>query len=121
MTRENLMTIVGTNLKFYRTMRHMTQEELAEKAGVSISFCANIERGKKGVSMFVLRDFADALGITVNQLLYDCNTNQQISNIMVLLPGQIDGLFELARASDQHSQRRFFQKRIVYIKSMFLG
>ena len=85
MTKENLMAIVGTNLKFYRTMRHMTQEELAEKVGVSVSFCANIERGKKGVSMFALRDFADALGITVNQLLYDCNANQQISNIMVLL------------------------------------
>ena len=86
MTKENLMAIVGTNLKFYRTMRHMTQEELAEKVGVSISFCANIERGTKGVSMFVLRDLADALGITVNQLLYDRNANQHIDNIMVLLP-----------------------------------
>lgn len=85
MTKENLMTIVGTNLKFYRTMRHMTQEELAEKVGVSVSFCANIERGKKGVSMFALRDFADALGITVNQLLYDRKANQHIDNIMVLL------------------------------------
>ena len=63
----------------------MTQEELAEKVGVSVSFCANIERGKKGVSMFALRDFADALGITVNQLLYDRKANQQIDNIMVLL------------------------------------
>ena len=85
MTKENLMIIVGTNLKFYRTMRHMTQEELAEKAGVSVSFCANIERGKKGVSMFALRDLADALGITVNQLLYDRKANQHIDNIMVLL------------------------------------
>ena len=85
MTKENLMEIVGNNLRFYRAKRHMTQEELAEKVGVSVSFCANIERGKKGVSMFALRDFADALGITVNQLLYDCNANQQISNIMVLL------------------------------------
>ena len=85
MTKENLMTIVGTNLKFYRTMRHMTQEELAEKVGVSVSFCANIERGKKGVSMFALRDFADALEITVNQLLYDRKANQHIDNIMVLL------------------------------------
>ena len=118
MTKENLMAIVGTNLKFYRTMRHMTQEELAEKVGVSISFCANIERGKKGVSMFALRDFADALGITVNQLLYDCNANQQYYGT---LAGQIDGLFELARTSDQHSQRRFLKKRIVYIKSIFLG
>lgn len=63
----------------------MTQEELAEKVGVSVSFCANIERGKKGVSMFALWDFADALGITVNQLLYDRNANQHIDNIMVLL------------------------------------
>lgn len=63
----------------------MTQEELAEKVGVSVSFCANIERGKKGVSMFALRDFADALGITVNQLLYDRKANQHIDNIMVLL------------------------------------
>ena len=63
----------------------MTQEELAEKAGVSVSFCANIERGKKGVSMFALRDFADALDITVNQLLYDRKANQHIDNIIVLL------------------------------------
>ena len=63
----------------------MTQEELAEKVGVSVSFCANIERGKKGVSMFALRDFADALDITVNQLLYDRKANQHIDNIMVLL------------------------------------
>ena len=79
------MTTVENNLKFYRTMRRMTQEELAEKVGVSISFCANIERGKKGVSMLVLLDFADALGITVNQLLYARKANQQIDNIMVLL------------------------------------
>ena len=85
MTKENLMEIVGNNLRTYRTMRHMTQEELAEKVGVSISFCANIERGKKGISMFVLRDFADALDITVNQLLYDHKDNQHIENIVVLL------------------------------------
>ena len=85
MTKEKLMEIVGNNLRTYRTLRHMTQEELAEKVGVSISFCANIERGKKGVSMFVLRDFADALDITVNQLLYDCKDNQHIENIIVLL------------------------------------
>ena len=88
MSKEILMIIVGKNLKHYRTMRHMTQEELAEKAGVSVSFCANVERGKKGVSMFVLKDFADALNITVNQLLYDQAANQRIDNIMVLLQEQ---------------------------------
>ena len=84
------MAIVGNNLKSYRTMRHMTQEELAEKVGVSTSFCANVERGMKGVSMYVLRDFADALNITVNQLLYDHTADQRIDNIMVLLRNQPD-------------------------------
>ena len=94
MTRENLTVIVGNNLKTYRVMRHMTQEELAEKAGVSTSFCANVERGMKGVSMYVLRDFADALNITVNQLLYDHTADQRIDNIMVLLQGQPEPLLD---------------------------
>ena len=94
MPKEILMTIVGKNLKHYRIMRHMTQEELAEKAGVSVSFCANVECGKKGVSMFVLRDFADALHITVNQLLYDHADNQRIENIMVLLQEQPEPLLD---------------------------
>ena len=81
MPKEILMTIVGKNLKHYRIMRHITQVELAEKAGVSVSFCANVECGKKGVSMFVLRDFADALHITVNQLLYDHVDNQRIEPV----------------------------------------
>ena len=88
MSKENLMAIVGNNLKSYRTMRHMTQEELAEKAGVSTSFCANVEREMKGVSMFVLIDFANALNITVNQLLYDHTDDQRFDNIMVLLRNQ---------------------------------
>ena len=63
----------------------MAQEEPAEKVCVSRSFCADIERGKKGVSMFVLRDFADAPDITVNQLLYGRKANQHIDNIVVFL------------------------------------
>ena len=90
MTKENLMITVGNNLKAYRLSRNMTQEELAELVGISTSFCANIERGKKGVSMFVLRDFADALGITANHLLYDGNINQRLVNIAVLLRNKPD-------------------------------
>ena len=90
MTKENLMVTVGNNLRAYRLLRNMTQEKLAELAGVSTSFCANIERGKKGISIFVLRDFADALGITANDLLYDGNTDKRIDNITVLLRNKPD-------------------------------
>lgn len=90
MTKDDLMTTVGTNVKAYRLLRNMTQEQLAELVGVSTSFCANIERGKKGLSIFVLRDFADALGVTANDLLYASNTGQRVDNIAVLLQDKPD-------------------------------
>ena len=90
MSKENMMAIVGNNLKSYRTMRHMTQEELAEKAGVSTSFCDNVEAGTKGVSMSVLMELTDVLDITANQLLYDNAVDQRINNIIALLRKQPD-------------------------------
>lgn len=85
MTKKDLLDIVGNNIKAYRLLRKMTQEELAERVGVSTSFCANIEGGKKGISIYTLRDFADALGVTANDLLYNDSTDQRVDNIALLL------------------------------------
>lgn len=85
MAKKDLQIIVGNNIKAYRLLRKMTQEELAERVGVSTSFCTNIEGGKKGISIYTLRDLADALGVTANDLLYDSSTNQRIDNIALLL------------------------------------
>ena len=85
MAKKDLQIIVGNNIKAYRLLRKMTQEELAERVGISTSFCTNIEGGKKGISIYTLRDFADALGVTANDLLYDSCTNQRVDNIALLL------------------------------------
>lgn len=85
MTKDDLRYIIGMNIKRYRIERNLTQEELAEKVGISTSFCANIERGKKGISTFALLNFADALGVTANQLMYEQTVDQQIENIAKLL------------------------------------
>ena len=61
---KRIATIIGTNLQRLRTQRGLTQEQLAEKAGISTSFCANIERGNKGVSLSVLYDLADSCGLS---------------------------------------------------------
>ena len=110
MTKENLLTTVGNNLKTYRLSRKMTQEQLAELVGVSTSFCANIERGKKGVSIFILRDLADALGVTVNDLLYDDNTDHRIEKITLLLQNKPDAFLswieKVVSLSDEDFQNR---------------
>lgn len=98
MAKEDLMKTVGLNLRRYRRENDMTQEELAERVGISTSFLANLERGSKAMSMYVLRDLADALGITADYLLYDSteiNENQHIKNINTLLNGRSDDLCKL--------------------------
>lgn len=82
---KRIATIIGTNLQRLRTQRGLTQEQLAEKAGISTSFCANIERGNKGVSLSVLYDLADSLGVSVDYLLYPEQPDARIRNIEALL------------------------------------
>ena len=82
---KRIATIIGTNLQRPRTQRGLTQEQLAEKAGISTSFCANIERGNKGVSLSVLYDLADSLGVSVDYLLYPEQPDARIRHIEALL------------------------------------
>lgn len=51
MDKRELATIIGNNLCILRTDSGLTQEKLAESAGISTSFYANLERGNKGVSV----------------------------------------------------------------------
>jgi transcriptional regulator with XRE-family HTH domain len=45
MEEQELKGILGKNIKFFRSRRHLSQADLAEKAGISITFLSNIERG----------------------------------------------------------------------------
>ena len=54
MDKNELAGFIGSNLCTLRLDSGLTQEELAEAAGISTSFYANLERGNKGVSVAVL-------------------------------------------------------------------
>ena len=85
MNKDEVMILVGDNIRKYRLAHRLTQEQLAEKIGISTSFCANLERGKKSMSIMTLRDIADALEISVDYLLYEKSARSHIKNIEVLL------------------------------------
>ena len=85
MNKDEIMQIVGENLLRFRTERGYTQERLAELAGISTSFYANLERGKKGVSIFVLRDLADLLGVSTDSILYTAQNTARLRNIESML------------------------------------
>lgn len=84
--RENRL-LIGSNIRRYRKANNMTQEQLAEKVGVSTSFCANIERGGRSMSIQVLTKFAKALHVSVDSLLLDPSEleNSHVENIRSLL------------------------------------
>ncbi len=58
------------NIKYYRKLRNLTQEDLAEKADVSISYIKQIESNKeyKNVSLTVILKISKALDISVDKL-----------------------------------------------------
>jgi len=60
---------IGRNLKAARVRRLLTQEELAEKAGVSPSTIVNIERDQTVPHFSTIRKLADALDVDPTSLL----------------------------------------------------
>lgn len=62
---------LGRRVRQQRVIRELTQEELAEKAGISCSFVGHIERGEKKFSIGTLVALCNALEVSPNHLLQD--------------------------------------------------
>ena len=66
--------VIGLNVSTYRYARNMTQEQLAEKAGISKQFVCNIECGRAVPSIQTLISLSFALDVTNDDLLRCCAT-----------------------------------------------
>jgi transcriptional regulator with XRE-family HTH domain len=64
---------LGERIYELRKMRQYTQEELAQKAGISLSYLSMIERAQRTPYVETLVPIAAALGITLSQLFLDLN------------------------------------------------
>jgi len=64
-----IVVYVGEKLKETRTRRLLTQEELAERAGVSPSTVVNIERNNAEPQFRTIRKLARALDVDPTSLL----------------------------------------------------
>ena len=65
--------ILKYNLKLYRNMRNLTQEQLAEMAGISTDYISELERGKKVPSIKRLDYIAKALNIEIYKFFLQNN------------------------------------------------
>lgn len=64
----NLRKRFGRRLRTLRRLKDMTQEELAEAAGISVNFVGLIECGKNAPSFDTITRIAEALGVKEAEL-----------------------------------------------------
>src|SRR6266850_3114418 len=58
----------GTALREWRLRRQFTQEELAERAGLSYKFIGEIERGRGNPTLDTIVSLTEALGVALPDL-----------------------------------------------------
>ena len=69
--KEFFLKKIGAKITYYRTLRDISQKELAKRANMSVSSLSKIERGRynDNVSVSLLFDIADGLQIDITMLV----------------------------------------------------
>jgi len=67
--RDEILRLFGERLRELRTERGLTQEQLAEAAGVDRNYIGQIERGERNVALVNIVRIAGALSIKPGDLL----------------------------------------------------
>ena len=60
---------LGVRLRQLRLARRLTQEQLAERAGLSFKFLGEVERGRGNPTLTTLGALSDALGVPLVDLI----------------------------------------------------
>jgi len=66
--RVDIHKALGDRLRALRKERELTQQELADQAGMNGRYYAMVERGQKNVSLETMKKIADGLGVDVCEL-----------------------------------------------------
>jgi transcriptional regulator with XRE-family HTH domain len=92
-----IKALFGSRLKTYRKKANLSQEELAEKTGVTVKHLSSLERGKCFVSARLLEQLAEVLRIP--PAAFFCKDNEQVVNRAFLLLMQQEMMNKLSESS----------------------
>ena len=79
---------IGKHMQFFRKKKGLSQAELAEKTDLSLSYISHVENAVKKASLDSYIRIANALDVTVDQLLsgnQNCNHNEYQIELFNLL------------------------------------
>ena len=65
------LATIGNNIRKYRLMKKLRQEDLAEKAGLTANYIGMVERGEKIPSLETFIKILNMLGVSADMVLSD--------------------------------------------------
>lgn len=83
------MATTGDRIREIREKKNLTQETLAEMAGISKGFLSEVENNKRNISSQALLKIANSLGASVDYLLQGNAANQNKTNAPVVIPAEL--------------------------------
>ena len=69
MTADERMVAFGKRVREVRKSKGISQEKLAEMAGIDRSYMGNIERGEKNITLKKAYEICDALDVEIQDLV----------------------------------------------------
>lgn len=81
MSENEFLKEMGQRIMLRRKSLHMTQEELAEKLGVSTQMISNLELGKKAIRPENLAKVCMILGLSADFVLTGTNTKTNVDTV----------------------------------------
>lgn len=69
--KHGILQRFGNTVRTFRKQLGISQEQLAERAGLHRTYIGSIERGEQNISLLNIEKVANALGISIATLLQD--------------------------------------------------
>lgn len=73
MTKSPILEQFGQNVRKLRIKRGLSQEQLADKAGLHRTYIGMIERAEKNITLCNIEKIAIALSVSIDNLLHTQN------------------------------------------------
>ncbi len=105
---------IGQRVRKFRKAYGFSQEELAEKVGISTTHMSHIETGNTKLSLPVLVELALALGVGTDDLLF-ANTSPSSSDIS----GEIVKMLEACTPQQLHFMKELIASAQISLNKYF--
>lgn len=98
---------LGENIKLYRKKQKLTQVQLADKANISRSYLADVENNRYNPSVDTLKNISIALGVNLNALLSDNNSNSTYNKEEISLTDDEKNILNLYKKLNDKDKAKF--------------